>query len=46
MDGAFVLGGLFGLFAGGDYIDWRRTKDEGAFDFVRGVRRTAEAELG
>jgi hypothetical protein len=43
--GAFVLGGLFGLFAGGDYIDWKVTEDEGAFDFVRGVRRTAEAEL-
>jgi hypothetical protein len=45
VDGTFVLGALFGLFAGGDYIDWHRTHDDGAFDFVRGVRRTAEAEL-
>jgi hypothetical protein len=43
--GVFVLGAAYGLFAGGDYVDWHRTDDEGAFDFVRGVRRTATAEL-
>jgi hypothetical protein len=45
VSGALVLGTAYGLFAGGDFVDWHRTKDDGAFDFVRGVRRTAQAAL-
>lgn len=44
--GVLVLGAAYGLFSGGDYVDWHRTDDDGAFNFVRGVRETAEARLG
>lgn len=44
--GAFGLGIGYTVFSGGDYLDWRRTEDEGFFDFVKGIRRTAEEGLG
>lgn len=45
VDALYVLGAVYGVFVAGDYIDWRRTEDEGAFDFVVGVRRTLEGGL-
>jgi hypothetical protein len=43
--GAFALGAGYAVFSGGDYLDWHRTAHEGAFDFVKGVRRTAQDGL-
>ena len=43
--GVFLLGAGYGLFSGGDYEDWYRTDDDGAFNFVRGIRTTAEDQL-
>lgn len=43
--GALGLGIAYVIYSGGDYVDWYRTNDDGFFDFVTGVRRTAEAAL-
>jgi hypothetical protein len=42
MAAAFALAIASALYAGGDYIDWHRTEDDGFFDFVRGIRQTVE----
>jgi hypothetical protein len=41
----YGLGIAYGIVSGGDYVDWHRTEDEGFFDRVKGVRRTAEEGL-
>jgi hypothetical protein len=40
---ALVLG--YGVWVGGDYVDWYRTKEEGRLDLVDGVRTTVVAAL-
>jgi hypothetical protein len=35
----------YGIASGGDYVDWRRTQDDGFFDRVKGIRHTAEDGL-
>lgn len=45
VDALYVLGAGYGIFVAGDYMDWHRTKDDGVFDFVVGVRRTLENGL-
>lgn len=45
VDALYVLGGAYGIFVAGDCMDWDRTAEEGAFDFVVGVRRTVRAGL-
>ncbi|MEA2494615.1 MAG: hypothetical protein QOJ29_2526 [Thermoleophilaceae bacterium] len=37
----YGLGIAYGIVSGGDYVDWRRTEDDGFFDRVKGVRHTA-----
>ncbi len=43
--GLFGLGVAYGIASGGDYVDWRRTEDDGFFDRVKGIRQTAEDAL-
>jgi hypothetical protein len=42
MAAAFALAIAYAVYAGGDYIDWHRTEDDGFLDFVKGIRQTVE----
>jgi hypothetical protein len=43
--GVYLLVLGYGVWVGGDYVDWYRTKEEGRLDLVDGVRTTVLAAL-
>jgi hypothetical protein len=46
MAGVYALVLLYGVWVGGDFLDWRRTREDGALDMVAGVRSVVEGLAG
>jgi hypothetical protein len=44
--GIFVLMLSYGVWVGGDFLDWYRTRQDGRLDLVAGVRSIVELALG
>jgi hypothetical protein len=42
MAGVYALVLVYGVWVGGDFLDWRRTRQDGALDIVSGVRSVVE----